>query len=70
MADADDQLAWSKSSYSLSGDCLEWAIVPGTVWVRDSKDRSGPRLALTWSEWGAFLAGARAGEADLPSADD
>ncbi|MFJ9152155.1 DUF397 domain-containing protein [Streptomyces sp. NPDC102270] len=53
------QLAWFKSSYSGddSGDCIEVAAAPTTIHVRDSKDTTGPRLALsptTWSEFVAF----------------
>jgi hypothetical protein len=53
------ELAWFKSSYSGddSGDCVEVAAAPTTVHVRDSKDTTGPQLALsptTWSEFVAF----------------
>jgi hypothetical protein len=67
VTETDDCLDWRKSSFSGTGDCLEWAVDAGTVWVRDSKDRSGPKLALTWSEWGAFIRGVRSGEGDLPA---
>ncbi|MER6533587.1 DUF397 domain-containing protein [Streptomyces sp900105755] len=50
---------WFKSSYSSSGDgndCVEIAIAPHTVHVRDSKHRdAGPRLALTPESWIRFL---------------
>ena len=53
------ELAWFKSSYSgdSSGDCVEVATAPTTVHVRDSKNTTGPQLALsptTWSEFVAF----------------
>ncbi|MGC0336948.1 DUF397 domain-containing protein [Streptomyces sp. SLBN-8D4] len=53
------ELAWFKSSYSgdSSGDCVEVAAAPATIHVRDSKDTTGPQLALspaTWSEFVAF----------------
>jgi hypothetical protein len=53
------ELAWFKSSYSGddSGDCIEVATAPTTVHVRDSKNTTGPQLALsptTWSEFVAF----------------
>jgi hypothetical protein len=53
------ELAWFKSSYSGddSGDCIEVAAAPTAVHVRDSKDTTGPQLALsptTWSEFVAF----------------
>ncbi|MER5292782.1 DUF397 domain-containing protein [Streptomyces pharetrae] len=58
------ELDWFKSSYSSSGsgDCVEVALTPATVHVRDSKDRQGARLALSPAAWGGFLrsvAGAR-----------
>ncbi|MEV7788241.1 DUF397 domain-containing protein [Streptomyces sp. NPDC088106] len=53
------ELHWFKSSYSSSnepGDCIEVAPTPATVHVRDSKNASGPRLALTLEAWAAFVA--------------
>ncbi|MFG3164060.1 DUF397 domain-containing protein [Streptomyces sp. NPDC048232] len=54
-------LRWFKSSYSGSGggDCVEVAPAPGTVHVRDSKDRQGPMLGFSHAEWSAFVAYAR-----------
>jgi transcriptional regulator with XRE-family HTH domain len=52
------ELAWFKSSYSSGpeGDsCVEIAIVPGTVHVRDSKNIGGPQLALTPGTWAGFV---------------
>ncbi|WP_330457511.1 DUF397 domain-containing protein [Streptomyces sp. NBC_00820] len=52
-------LVWFKSSYSSSGDgndCVEIAITPATVHVRDFKFPRGPRLALTPSAWAGFVA--------------
>ncbi|MEU7914021.1 DUF397 domain-containing protein [Microbispora bryophytorum] len=56
-----------KSSFSGGGnDCVEVAAnLPGLVAVRDSKDRSGPVLAFTPSEWSAFIAGVKGGEFDI-----
>ncbi|MFD4259004.1 DUF397 domain-containing protein [Streptomyces sp. NPDC058534] len=56
-------LAWFKSSYSSSSEgdsCVEIAVEPRTVHVRDSKNLPdvGPRLALTSEAWVAFLAAA------------
>ncbi|MFF7557982.1 DUF397 domain-containing protein [Streptomyces olivaceus] len=52
------ELSWYKSSYSGSeGDnCVEVALRPGTVHVRDSKDRSIRPLAVTPTAWTAFTA--------------
>ncbi|MFF5155332.1 DUF397 domain-containing protein [Streptomyces sp. NPDC000348] len=53
------ELHWFKSSYSDSSngnDCVEIAPTPTTIHVRDSKNASGPRLALTPGAWTAFVA--------------
>ncbi|GAA1037334.1 DUF397 domain-containing protein [Streptomyces murinus] len=52
------ELAWFKSSYSGGTDgesCVELAVTPGTVHVRDSKNVEGPRLALTPAAWANFV---------------
>ncbi|KOG25160.1 MULTISPECIES: DUF397 domain-containing protein [Streptomyces] len=51
------ELAWRKSSYSGAegGQCVEVAVRPGTVYVRDSKDMEGPRLSLAPEKWAAFV---------------
>ncbi|MGV9555143.1 DUF397 domain-containing protein [Streptomyces sp. NPDC003522] len=51
-------LSWRKSSYSSSGDgdCVEVAALPHHVHVRDSKDKDGPRLALSPVAWAEFVA--------------
>ena len=67
-----DELAvarWRKSSRSTNGNssnCVEVAVLPNAVAVRDSKDRHGPILIFTLAEWSAFVAGVRADEFDLP----
>ncbi|MEV1007597.1 DUF397 domain-containing protein [Streptomyces sp. NPDC049881] len=50
-------LAWHKSSYSSSpsGDCVEVASCPDTIHVRDTKDRTGPQLALSPAAWTSLL---------------
>ncbi|MFJ3864330.1 DUF397 domain-containing protein [Streptomyces nigra] len=55
---ASSGLIWFKSTYSGSGggDCVEVAISPGTVHVRDSKNSLGPQLALACAAWAEFLA--------------
>jgi hypothetical protein len=49
-------VSWRKSSYSGNngGNCLEAGSVPGTVLVRDTKDRHGPVLSLSEDTWRAF----------------
>jgi hypothetical protein len=52
------ELAWFKSSYSSGNDgnsCVEIAIAPHTVHIRDSKNLDGPRLTVTPATWTAFV---------------
>lgn len=48
-------LAWRKSQKSQQGDCVEVARFDDAVFVRDSKDRAGPRLQFTSGQWHAFI---------------
>ncbi|MEC4016582.1 DUF397 domain-containing protein [Streptomyces sp. H27-D2] len=52
------ELAWSKSSYSGGGgdNCVEVAVRPETVLVRDSKDTQLHPLAVSRDAWSAFAA--------------
>ncbi|MFI5936693.1 DUF397 domain-containing protein [Actinoplanes sp. NPDC051494] len=62
----NNALAWKKSTRSgAAGHCVEVAAASSTVFVRDSKDVSGPVLDFDQEGWSAFLAGVRAGEFDL-----
>lgn len=65
----DGLLSWRKSTASNSGQCVEVARSGEAIFVRDSKDPSGPRLKFNELEWEAFLAGARGGEFDTRSLD-
>jgi hypothetical protein len=56
---------WRKSSFSGASSCVEVAFVHGNIAIRDSKDRHGPVLVFTPSEWTAFLSGVRSGEFEL-----
>jgi len=59
----DEALNWFKSARSGNGgNCVEVAMLPDAVLVRDSKDPQGPRLEFTVAEWQAFVQGARDGE--------
>jgi len=60
------QGVWRKSTYSANGACVEVAFVGGRIALRDSKDRRGPVLSFTVSEWAAFLSGVRDGQFDFP----
>jgi hypothetical protein len=49
---------WRKSSYSGNngGDCVEVGRAPGSVAVRDTKNRDGGVLAFSATAWRAFAA--------------
>ncbi|AZM76109.1 DUF397 domain-containing protein [Streptomyces sp. ICN988] len=52
------ELVWFKSSYSGGNDgnsCVELALTPTAIHVRDSKTADGPRLTLTPAAWATFL---------------
>ncbi|MFF1925607.1 DUF397 domain-containing protein [Streptomyces sp. NPDC058221] len=52
-----DRSAWSKSSHSDSSngsECVEVAITPASVHVRDSKNTRGPRLSFELRAWSDF----------------
>ncbi|MDA5142821.1 DUF397 domain-containing protein [Streptomyces sp. AD681] len=56
-------LLWFTSSYSDSSnpnDCVEVAITPATIHIRDSKRPHGPRLAVTRTAWAGFVGAAAA----------
>jgi len=58
--------AWRKSSYSSgANNCVEVAITPPAVAVRDTKDRNGPVLSISLGDWRAFTAAVRRGEFGL-----
>ncbi|MDQ1037014.1 hypothetical protein QFZ75_003430 [Streptomyces sp. V3I8] len=49
-------LHWFKSSYSGNqGECLEIALTPSTIHIRDSKTPAAPTLAVTPKTWSVFL---------------
>ncbi|MFH9014752.1 DUF397 domain-containing protein [Streptomyces sp. NPDC017943] len=55
---AGGEPAWFKSSYSSGNNgesCVELALTPGAVLVRDSKDADGPRIGFTPGTWAAFV---------------
>jgi hypothetical protein len=47
--------AWRKSTASDSGACIEVAASPGSVLIRDSKDRGGAILGVSSVAWSWFL---------------
>ncbi|WP_328845451.1 DUF397 domain-containing protein [Streptomyces sp. NBC_00258] len=50
----NESLSWTKSTYTDSGSCVEWARPAGGVLVRDSKRPVGPRVRLSGNAWQAF----------------
>lgn len=62
-------LHWFKSTFSVTGNCVEVAHLPGGgVALRDTKDRTKQPHVYTSGEWDAFLRGAKNGEFDRPLA--
>lgn len=59
---------WLRSSFcqGASDTCVDVALGPGDIGVRDSKAPDGPVLRFTAEEWEAFLLGVRNGEFELP----
>ncbi|MFJ4700670.1 DUF397 domain-containing protein [Streptomyces sp. NPDC088768] len=52
--------AWYKSSYSDAGaQCVEVAVAPSVVHVRDSKDTARPAFAVAPAAWTRFLSTTR-----------
>ncbi|MER8009240.1 MULTISPECIES: DUF397 domain-containing protein [unclassified Streptomyces] len=52
------ELRWFKSSYSDSsepGDCVEVAVTPATIHIRDSKAPRAAHLAVARTTWTVFL---------------
>ena len=66
MSGAREISDWLKSSYSGSGDCVQWRFAGGRVHVRHSQRPEGGVLIFSRSEWVAFLSGAVAGECVMP----
>ncbi len=58
-------LTWLKSRRSgNAGSCVEIASAGPAVFIRDSKNPTGPALVFTREEWDAALGGAKDGEFD------
>ncbi|UYQ62468.1 DUF397 domain-containing protein [Streptomyces peucetius] len=58
MSDGDGSaLDWFKSSYSSNDgpECVEVAVAPGALHVRDSKNVPGPELGFTPTAWADFV---------------
>lgn len=70
MSERETPSAWRKSSFSLNTDCAEWRYTATRVYLRNSGDPVERILEFTHSEWRAFIAGVRHGEADLDGSED
>ncbi|MFD7923307.1 DUF397 domain-containing protein [Streptomyces sp. NPDC059740] len=53
--------SWFKSSYSdgTGGNCVEVALRPHTIHIRDSKATERPHLTVSPTAWAGFVANAR-----------
>ena len=58
---------WRKSTRSGEAGCVEVALSPVVVGVRDSKDPAGPTVSFAPEAWRSFIDLVRAGGYDLPS---
>ncbi|NKZ03850.1 DUF397 domain-containing protein [Actinomadura latina] len=61
-------ITWRKSSYTGGGNdeaCVELAELAGRVWVRDSKDPDGERLAFGRDAFAGLLVRVKRGELGL-----
>jgi hypothetical protein len=64
-------LDWFTSSFSVGdGECVEAGLVPGGIFIRDKKDRAGPVLSFTASQWKVFLIAVRQDAQDLGAGRD
>jgi hypothetical protein len=59
--------AWHRSGGGTGGVEVAF-LASGEVGLRDAKNPDGPALIFTPGEWTAFVAGARDGEFNRPSA--
>ncbi|WP_328893841.1 DUF397 domain-containing protein [Streptomyces sp. NBC_00236] len=48
-------LVWVKSTYTDTGNCVEWARPDSGVLVRDSKRPTGARIPLRPAAWSSLV---------------
>ncbi|MFJ6702893.1 MULTISPECIES: DUF397 domain-containing protein [unclassified Streptomyces] len=55
--DVDEVVTWRTSSYSSGegGQCVEVAVLPDVVRIRDSKDVDRPAIPVTAAAWETFV---------------
>lgn len=56
------QAEWKKSNQSGDGGCVEVAVLPTAVGIRDSKTENSPVIVVSRQAWAQFVASVRAGE--------
>lgn len=60
-----DKIKWRTSIASNGTGCVEVGFTDQTVFVRDSTNRSGGVLAVSWSTWRALIDAAKGGQHNL-----
>jgi hypothetical protein len=60
-----DKIKWRTATASNSNGCVEVGFTDETVFVRDSTNRSGAVLPVSWSTWRAFIDAAKGGQLNL-----
>jgi len=61
--DSPSQRSWRTSSYTGAngGNCVEVGHAGHLIAIRDTKDRTGPELAVTAGAWQQFAATVKSG---------
>ena len=58
-------LTWRSSSICNNANCVEIAMLPGRILLRDGKNPAGPVLSFDATEWTHFLNSAKLGCFDM-----
>ena len=56
------EINWRRSSFCMSGECVEVGAVDGVVLIRDSKEPHAGPLSFSAEEFSAFVQGVIAGD--------
>jgi hypothetical protein len=57
---------WRKSTRCDANSCVEVAMLPNVVAIRNSTDPDGPVLSFSPDVWRGFVRSIRAGDLDIP----
>lgn len=60
-------MTWQKATACDVGATCVWVDITDDAVLMQGDDPDGPMLQFTHAEWAAFVAGARAGEFDVPT---